>query len=88
MTTQRVKAPFYAYPSSIHAHRMGRARAGCYGVNILDRHADHDVVLTHGPFDTLEAAESFAAGLPLSWWAEYLRRPLPGSTLIARSAAS
>lgn len=86
---QRVKAPFYAYPTSDLATRMGRHFTGCYGVEIKDRHDfdKPDRVLTHGPFNTLESAEDFAAGLPYEWDTLYLHSPLYGSRFASRRRA-
>lgn len=61
------KAICYAYATSTYAKRFGRARQGCYVVEIKRHYHEAGCVSVRGPFDTIEAAESHALAIQADW---------------------
>lgn len=75
----------FAYPTSRHAHKYGRADTGCWTIEVYDNVTGDKAV--SGPYASRAEAEREAEALPEPWWDAYLRSDRPGSILPAYAAA-
>lgn len=61
------KAIEYAYATSDTAKRLGRARQGCYFIEVKAHYSDVKRKRIEGPFDTIEDAEEAASFIQADW---------------------
>ena len=72
------KAIEYAYGTSDTARRLGRARQGCYFIEVKAHYSDVKARRIEGPFDTLVDAECAAAAIAADWSPYTKRAPAIG----------
>ncbi len=61
------KAICYAYPTSTNAKRLGRARQGCYHIEVKAHYSEARCKRIEGPFDSLAQAEAAASQIAADW---------------------
>ena len=61
------KAIEYAFPTSARARQLGRAREGCYFIELKAHFSNVKARRIEGPFATIEEAESAALAINADW---------------------